>query len=99
VDGKHKGLTDQNDKWKDCDFIDFSSEGDSDEYDPFTDDDLALWDRVAAALRKDSGQTDPSSRGHPSNNPKCGGNQADSLPSQVKTDSRNTTPKNLQYMM
>jgi hypothetical protein len=99
---KCKGLEEENNKWKDCDCIDVGV--DSDEYEAFTDEDIAAWDRIIAALPaadSDPGQNpDPDQpREHPSNDPKCGGNQVDKIPAKVKTDDGDKAPKELQYMM
>jgi hypothetical protein len=92
------GLTDQNNKWKDCDCIDLTDEEEG--YDAFSDADYDMWDRIKAALppaNSPGGGDKP--RDHPSGNPTCGGNQVDSIPSQVTTDQGNKSPKDLQYMM
>jgi hypothetical protein len=94
-DQKCKGLEDQNNKWKDCDCIEM---GDEDEgYNPFSDSDYDMWDRVAAALPPVG--SEGNNREHPSGNPTCGGNQVDSIPSKVKTDDGEKSPQELQYMM
>jgi hypothetical protein len=94
-DQKCKGLEDQENKWKDCDCIEM---GDADEgYDPFSDSDYDMWDRVAAALPPVG--SEGNNREHPSGNPTCGGNQVDSIPSKVKTDDGEKSPQELQYMM
>jgi hypothetical protein len=93
---KCKGLEDENNKWKDCDCIDISS--DDEGYDAFSDADIAMWDRIKAALPP-AGSSPDKPREHPSGNPTCGGNQADKIPAKVKTDNGDKSPKDLQYMM
>lgn len=97
-EGKCKGVEEENNKWKDCDCMEIFEEEDG--YTAFSDADVAAWDRIIAALPK-VGDDDHQDQGrdHPSNDPKCGGNQVDSIPGKVKTDDGDKSPKELQYMM
>lgn len=92
-------MADQNNRWKDCDCMDFSDDS-GDEYNPFSDSDYDMWDKIKAALPPASSPAPPDKpREHPSNNPSCGGNQASKLPSKVTTDKGDVAPKELQYWM
>jgi hypothetical protein len=79
--------------------MDFSDDS-GDEYNPFSDSDYDMWDKIKAALPPASSPPPPDKpREHPSNNPTCGGNQASGLPSKVTTDKGDVAPKELQYWM
>lgn len=102
-EGKCKGISDQNNKWKGCDCYEIIDDDDVTEYDPFNTAELLAQDAFLASLGKGGGDQQPSdpSRGHPSNDPKCADNQVPGylLVNKVKTSNSVKTPKEILYMM
>ncbi|KAL9617309.1 MAG: hypothetical protein Q9160_007889 [Pyrenula sp. 1 TL-2023] len=99
--GKCKGISDQNDKWKGCDCYDIISDDDVTEYEPFSDLELLAQDAFLSSLASGGGAQAPPDRGHPSSDPKCADNQVPGLKlvNKVKTSSSAKTPKEILYIM